>query len=67
MYITFKSNLFFEIQGKHLREAFQSSLDSDVCFMDGSGPGFRGKYLGRIHVSKALIEHDGRKVKEIFY
>lgn len=57
---------YFEIQGKHLREAFQSSLDSDVCFMDGSGPGFRGKYLGRIHVSKALIEHDGRKVKDIF-
>lgn len=57
---------YFEIQGKYLREAFQASLDNDICFTDGKGPGFRGKYLGRIHVSKAVIEHDGRNIRDVF-
>lgn len=57
---------YFEIQGKYLREALQNSLDSDFCLMDGKGPGFRGNYLGRLHVSNALIEHDGRKIINIF-
>jgi predicted acetyltransferase len=56
---------YFEIQGKHLWEALQSSLDSEICFMDGKGPGFRGKYLGRLHVSNAFIEHDGRRIINI--
>lgn len=56
----------FEIQGKYLKEALQNSLDSDFCYMDGRGPGFRGKYLGRLHVSKVLIEHNGRKIINIF-
>ena len=56
---------YFELQGKHLKEALVNSLDSEFCFMDGRGPGFRGKYLGRLHVSNALIEHDGRKIKNI--
>ena len=56
---------YFEIQGKHLKEALQSSLDSEFCFMDGKGPGFRGKYLGKLHVSNALIEHDGRRIINI--
>ena len=56
---------YFELQGKHLKEALQNSLDSEFCFMDGRGPGFRGKYLGRLHISNALIEHDGRKIKNI--
>lgn len=56
----------FEIQGKYIREALQDSLDSDICYLDGKGPGFRGRYLGRLHVSNAVIEHDGRKVKNIF-
>jgi 5'-nucleotidase len=56
----------FEIQGKYIREALQDSLDSDVCYMDGKGPGFRGRYLGRLHVSNAKIEYDGRKVKSVF-
>jgi len=56
---------YFEVQGKDLKEALQNSLDSEFCFMDGKGPGFRGKYLGRLHVSNVLIEHDGRKIINI--
>ena len=53
------------MQGKDLKEALQNSLDSEFCFMDGKGPGFRGKYLGRLHVSNAIIEHDGRRIINI--
>ena len=56
---------YFEIQGKYLKEALQSSLDSEFCFMEGRGPGFRGKYLGRLHVSNAFIEHDGRSIMNV--
>jgi len=56
----------FEIQGKHLWEALQNSLDSDYCYADGRGPGFRGKYLGRLHISNGIIEHNGRKIINIF-
>lgn len=57
---------YFEIQGKCLRAAFEDSLDSDFCLMDGKGPGFRGKYLGRLHVSNNVrIQHNGRKVIEV--
>ncbi len=56
----------FEILGKHLKEALENSLDNDYCFSSGKGPGFRGKYLGRLHVSNAIIEHDGRSIKNIF-
>ncbi|QAA33465.1 bifunctional metallophosphatase/5'-nucleotidase [Clostridium manihotivorum] len=56
----------FEVQGKHLKEALQNSLDTDYCYLDGKGPGFRGKYLGRLHVSRAFIEHDGRTITNVF-
>ena len=56
---------YFEVQGKYIKEALQNSLDSEFCFMDGKGPGFRGKYLGRLHVSNALIEYDGRRIINI--
>lgn len=56
----------FEIQGKYIREALQNSLDTDYCYADGKGPGFRGKYVGKLHVSNAVIEHNGRKVVNIF-
>lgn len=55
----------FEIQGKALEEALKSSLDSELCLSDGKGPGFRGKYLGRLHVSNAAVEHDGKSVLNI--
>lgn len=56
----------FQILGKHLKEALENSLDNDYCFSSGKGPGFRGKYLGRLHVSNGIIEHDGRHIKNIF-
>ena len=56
----------FKMQGKYLWEALQNSLDTDVCYADGKGPGFRGKYLGRLHVSNAVIEHNGRKIINIY-
>ncbi|MBH1939470.1 bifunctional metallophosphatase/5'-nucleotidase [Mobilitalea sibirica] len=56
----------FQIQGKDLWEALQNSLDTDYCYADGKGPGFRGKYLGRLHVSNAAIEHNGRKILGIY-
>lgn len=55
----------FEIEGKHIREALENSMDSDICLMDGKGPGFRGRYLGRLHLSNAIVEHDGRRIKNI--
>jgi 5'-nucleotidase len=56
----------FEIKGKDLREALDQSLDAGVCLNDGKGPGFRGRFVGRLHVSGAEIVHDGKKVDEIF-
>lgn len=51
----------FEIQGKDLRKALESSLDVQVCLEEGRGPGFRGRFVGRLHVSGARIEYrDGR-------
>ncbi len=55
----------FEIQGKDLWEALQNSLDTDYCYADGRGPGFRGKYLGSLHVSNAVIEHNGRTILNV--
>ena len=55
----------FEIQGKHLREALAQSLDAQVCLADGRGPGFRGKFVGRLHVSGVAVLHDGSRVQEI--
>jgi 2',3'-cyclic-nucleotide 2'-phosphodiesterase (5'-nucleotidase family) len=56
---------YMEIKGKHLREAFQMSLDADFCMQDGRGPGFRGKYLGKLHLSGGVIEYKDRKVSKI--
>ncbi|GFP75624.1 bifunctional metallophosphatase/5'-nucleotidase [Clostridium fungisolvens] len=56
----------FQIEGKYLREALQNSLDTDYCYANGMGPGFRGKYVGRLHVSNAIIKHNGRTIIEVF-
>lgn len=56
---------YFEIQGISLKEALQKSLDSEVCLSDGRGPGFRGKYLGRLHISNMRVEHDGKCILTI--
>ncbi|WP_102026559.1 bifunctional metallophosphatase/5'-nucleotidase [Salirhabdus sp. Marseille-P4669] len=55
----------FEIQGKYIRQALEASLDSQTCLADGRGPGFRGKYVGRLHVSGATIQHDGKHITEV--
>ena len=56
----------FKIEGKYIWEALQNSLDTDYCYADGKGPGFRGKYVGRLHISNGIIEHDGRKISSIY-
>lgn len=56
----------FKIQGKHIYEALQNSLDTDYCYDDGKGPGFRGKYLGRLHISNGIIEYDGRNISNVY-
>ncbi|WP_335872435.1 bifunctional metallophosphatase/5'-nucleotidase [Bacillus sp. 2205SS5-2] len=55
-----------EIKGKYIKAALQQSLDAQVCLADGKGPGFRGKFVGSLHISGAEITHDGRKVLEVF-
>ncbi|WP_144510274.1 bifunctional UDP-sugar hydrolase/5'-nucleotidase [Bacillus sp. FJAT-22090] len=56
----------FDIQGKFIREALEQSLDAQVCLADGRGPGFRGKFAGRLHIAGAEIVHDGKKVHAIY-
>lgn len=56
----------FEIQGKHLQEALEQSLDVQICLADGRGPGFRGRFVGRLHVSGLQIEHDGKNIHAIY-
>lgn len=57
---------YFEIQGKHLLKALNESLKAEVCMKDGKGSGFRGKYLGRLHVSGSRIEYDEEGIKNIY-
>lgn len=49
---------YMEIEGKHIIEALKESILPEVCLEDGRGSGFRGKYVGRLHVSGAVIEYD---------
>ncbi|MBA2176641.1 bifunctional metallophosphatase/5'-nucleotidase [Halobacillus locisalis] len=54
----------FEVKGKDVKKALEDSLDAQVCLADGRGPGFRGKYAGRLHVSGATVSHDGERITE---
>ena len=56
---------YMEIKGKYIKEALRLSLKADVCLQDGRGAGFRGKYLGRLHVSNAIIEHNGKDILKV--
>jgi 2',3'-cyclic-nucleotide 2'-phosphodiesterase (5'-nucleotidase family) len=56
---------YMEIQGKDIREAFEKSLAPDFCMQDGKGSGFRGRYLGKLHISGGYIEHNFKTIKRI--
>lgn len=56
---------YIEIQGKNIKSALEKSLYSDFCLQEGRGSGYRGRYLGRLHVSGMVIEHDGRHINKI--
>lgn len=56
---------YIEIKGKYIKEALNLSLRSEVCLQDGKGAGFRGKYLGRLHMSNAIIEHNGKEILRV--
>ena len=56
---------YMEIQGRYIREALEESLDPEVCYKDGAGSGFRGKFLGKLHISGAIIEHDTSRINKI--
>lgn len=44
-----------KIFGKDILEALTLSLDKTINCLDGHGPGFRGKFLGKLHVSSNVI------------
>ncbi|WP_153462107.1 bifunctional metallophosphatase/5'-nucleotidase [Sediminibacillus terrae] len=55
----------FEVKGKALKAALEQSLDAQVCLADGRGPGFRGKYAGRLHISGMTAVHDGNHLTKV--
>lgn len=56
---------YMEIKGFDIKEALKQSLQPDFCLQDGRGSGFRGRYLGRLHISGAVIEHDGKNILRV--
>lgn len=56
---------YVELTGKDIREALELSLNPEICLQDGIGAGFRGKYLGRLHISGAKIIHNGKGIVSI--
>lgn len=56
---------YIEIKGMYIRKALEASLDTDQCMQDGKGSGFRGKYLGRLHISGCKVEYNGMQIKRI--
>ncbi|SHI47056.1 bifunctional metallophosphatase/5'-nucleotidase [Lutispora thermophila] len=57
---------YMEIKGEYIKKALKLSLQADVCLQDGRGSGFRGRYLGRLHVSNnVVIEHNGKNLLKV--
>lgn len=56
---------YMEIKGKHIMSALKKSMYADYCSRSGKGPGFRGRFLGKLHISGAVVEHDGRYIKKV--
>ncbi|MHA1474656.1 MAG: bifunctional metallophosphatase/5'-nucleotidase [Promethearchaeota archaeon] len=42
---------YFELKGVDIRKSLEKSLSKEIQMQDGSGAGFRGKYLGNLAVS----------------
>lgn len=56
----------FDVLGKDIKEALEQALDAQTCLADGRGPGFRGKFAGRLHVSSnTAVVHDGKRVHDV--
>ncbi len=55
-----------EIQGRSIKKALEQSMYTDFCTQDGGGAGFRGRFLGKLHISGGIIEHDGRHIRSIY-
>ncbi|AYC29501.1 bifunctional metallophosphatase/5'-nucleotidase [Paenisporosarcina cavernae] len=53
------------ITGLTLRDALQESLDVQLLLADGRGPGFRGKFVGKLHVAGVEVEHDDNTIFRI--
>lgn len=56
---------YMKIKGKYIKAALEKSLDPEICYLDGKGSGYRGRFLGRLHVSGAIIEHNNKNIKRI--
>lgn len=55
----------FEIKGKDLRTALEESFDGSNCLKEGNGPGFRGRFLGKLHISGGEIYYSQEKIEKI--
>ncbi|MET0785514.1 MAG: 5'-nucleotidase C-terminal domain-containing protein [Paenisporosarcina sp.] len=56
----------FDVLGKDIKHAIEQALDVQICLADGRGPGFRGKFVGRLHVSSNVeIVHYGKRVHDV--
>lgn len=56
---------YVEIRGSEIKKALKQSLQAEHCLQEGRGAGFRGRYLGRLHVSGAKIEHDDKEIIKV--
>ena len=59
---------YFEIKGLNIKRTLEKSLNKDIQMQDGSGAGFRGKYVGNIAVSnnvKVYVKSESDKINQI--
>lgn len=46
---------YVTIKGDNILKALIQTLDGDICLNGGRGAGFRGRFVGRLHVSKNVL------------
>jgi 2',3'-cyclic-nucleotide 2'-phosphodiesterase (5'-nucleotidase family) len=56
---------YMEVQGRQIKKALEQSLNNEYCLLDGKGAGFRGKYLGKLHLSGGYVVHNGKNIISI--